>query len=439
MKRILRVLLIIGPCLFLFTKDVHAVEGSTYWLDNNVSSSFNDYRLFKWSGSNYNAVNIGIYGLKYDSTVQSNYWASVYNEQNLVTNSDGVTFSFSIDQRFKSGYLYSVSTFVCSNFSQINTLGYVTFGNTVVSSLTTEPTYSVVNKVDLSTDYSYIPSIDTSTLKSCEMYNSLIVPNLDGSWYSLRLRSNPQTSGRYYFVGYNISELGLYTDTIKNMMSTIVNTSGFATASSVNQVQTSVNQVKQEVQGMQEKQDQTNKKLDDLNNSMTSDDSDTTSKKCGMLCKLKGIFTGIIELPGKLVNLLVNALKSLFVPTDDQLYEIVNDSKELTENFGFVGEAVDFFLTIFTSLLGLVNANGCVELPEFTIGSTSLFESHTFWQSQQVCLNDNAILSSNINTIRTITSIALVSLFINFAAKKFFSILSKNDNDQARTDAYDIK
>ena len=46
---------------------------------------------------------------------------------------------------------------------------------------------------------------------------------------------------------------------------------------------------------------------------------------------------------------------------------------------------------------------------------------------------------ANINTIRTITSIVLVSLFINFAARKFFNILSKNDNDQARTDAYDIK
>lgn len=143
----------------------------------------------------------------------------------------------------------------------------------------------------------------------------------------------------------------------------------------------------------------------------------------------KSIVSGILELPSKLVTLLIDALKSLFVPTQEHLMDILEESQKLTENFGFVGESMNFFLNIFTSLLGLVNQNGCVNLPEFTIGATSLFESHTFWQAQNVCLSDNTILSSNIETIRTITSIALVCLFINFAARKFFSILSKNDNE----------
>lgn len=177
-----------------------------------------------------------------------------------------------------------------------------------------------------------------------------------------------------------------------------------------------------------DKQDETNDKLDELNDSINSDSEDTASKSCGIICKLKGIFTGIIELPSKLVNLLIDGLKSLFVPTDEQLLEIVEDSSELAENFGFVGESMNFFIDIFTSFLGLVNANGCAVLPEFTIGETSLFDEHTFWEEQQVCLNDNKILSDNIDTIRTITSIVLVCMFINFAASKFFGILSKNDS-----------
>lgn len=147
----------------------------------------------------------------------------------------------------------------------------------------------------------------------------------------------------------------------------------------------------------------------------------------------KSIVSGIFELPGKIVNLLLDGLKSLFVPTQEQLMDILDESQKLTENFGFVGEAMSFFLNIFTSLLGLVNQNGCINLPEFTIGATSLFESHTFWQAQNVCLSDNAILSSNIETIRTITSIALVTLFINFAVSKFFGILSKNDSGSTTT------
>ena len=57
----------------------------------------------------------------------------------------------------------------------------------------------------------------------------------------------------------------------------------------------------------------------------------------------------------------------------------------------------------------------------------------TFWEEQQVCLNSNPILSSNIDTIRTITSIALVCMFLTFAASKFFSILSKNDSGTVAT------
>lgn len=179
----------------------------------------------------------------------------------------------------------------------------------------------------------------------------------------------------------------------------------------------------------------TNNKLDKTNDTLTSEDDDVTSKKCGVVCKLKGIFTGIIELPSKIVNGLIDALKSLFVPTDEQLYEIVNKSKDLSENFGFVGESVNFFIDIFTSLLGMVNANGCIELPAFKMGTTSLFDEHTFWEARQTCLADNVILSANIDTIRTITSIVFVSLFLGFASRKFFSILSKESNNNDVTDS----
>lgn len=172
---------------------------------------------------------------------------------------------------------------------------------------------------------------------------------------------------------------------------------------------------------------------------ITSESDDVESSSCGLICKIGGVFKAIGELPGKLINLLIDALKSLFVPTDSQLYEIINDSKELSENFGFVGESINFFINIFTSLLGMVNGNGCVELPEFSVGATSLFEKVTFWEAQNVCLADNVILSTHIDTIRTVTSIVLVCLFISFASTKFFNILSKNDSNQASMDAYSLR
>lgn len=176
---------------------------------------------------------------------------------------------------------------------------------------------------------------------------------------------------------------------------------------------------------------------DDL--SMTVDNYEyfTTKQECTTNGGLFGMISNFMSNVGKwftdLLSGILEGIKGLFVPTDDQLYEIVNDSKDLTENFGFVGESMAFFINIFTSLLGLVNHNGCVELPRFSIGQTSLFDEYVFWESQNVCLSDNTILSSNIDTIRSITSIVLVCMFINFAASKFFSILSKNDYGSTTT------
>lgn len=165
------------------------------------------------------------------------------------------------------------------------------------------------------------------------------------------------------------------------------------------------------------------------------------------VCKREGGLFGVMDdfkssvgnWFNNLLTGILDGIKALFVPTDEQLYEIINESSELTENFGFVGESINFFLTIFTSLLGLVNANGCVELPEFTIGETSLFDRFTFWESQNVCLGDNVILSKNITTIRTITSIVLVAMFINFASSKFFDILSKNDSYRIADDSKSVR
>ena len=176
----------------------------------------------------------------------------------------------------------------------------------------------------------------------------------------------------------------------------------------------------------------TNSKLDDVNKNQQDtnkklDEAENTRK--GILGTIKDVLSNIINLPKKIVEFLIDALKSLFVPTDEQLYEIVNDSKELSENFGFVGQSMSFFINIFTSLLGMVNANGCIEMPAFKIGATSLFDEHIFWDARNVCLADNLILSANINTIRTITSIVFVSLFVGFATRKFFSILSKSENE----------
>lgn len=423
MKRILRLLLIVGPCLFLFVKDVKAVEYSasvTYNqpFDTHIDLSTTRYESvstgniytpnpswFEFTSNNIvdtriNAISFPDYTFKYKNGVFLPQCGMTFTKGSIYS----ITYYFVTRADYNLHFLYSGTDKIM--------IGKGYSGQHLISPryISNQGATIKINSNDVS-GLGYYLSYTTVLFEPDDDGTCLSVPFSIPEWYS------ESVSGR------SISFIGYSYDYIGNSLS-----DSDIQAALDNQTV----QINENIDSMKEKQDKTNELIE-------SEDEDTTSKKCGMLCKLKGIFTGIIELPSKLVNLLVNALKSLFVPTDDQLYEIVNESKELTENFGFVGEAVNFFLTIFTSLLGLVNANGCIELPEFSIGATSLFEAHTFWQAQNVCLGDNAILSANISTIRTITSIALVSLFINFASRKFFSILSKNDNDQARNDAYDIK
>lgn len=182
----------------------------------------------------------------------------------------------------------------------------------------------------------------------------------------------------------------------------------------------------------------------------------------GILATIRSVLSGITNLPGLIWNAIkggfdaitsgltnlgnkiggffdslltgiLDGIKALFVPTQEQLEEIIEKSKELTENFGFIGESFNFFINIFTSFLGMVNQDGCAIMPEFTIGATTLFDSVTFWEEQTVCLSDNPVISSNITTIRAITSIALVCMFISFAAANFFNILSKNGTVESAT------
>lgn len=358
-------------------------------------------------------------------------------------------FGIGVSHNFVANYMYDVSVYVCFQKNAPSSPSIKLSSQSVVANTTASGNKLIYQR----TSYSGLNKFPTDegdnfpTMNSCKYVDTSVVTSKTDSWFGFTFQNGADPQN-VYVLGVRINGVGPYSETSNGDIITSIN-------SNVNNVGSSIN-------------NNINDMKDQVDNSLNSDNSDTSSTKCGVICKLKGIFTGITNLPkliwnfmksgfdaitkgltnlgdliggffDKLLTGIIDGLKSLFVPTDAQLLEIINDSKELSENFGFVGESVNFFLNIFTSLLGLVNANGCLELPKFEIGATSLFDAHVFWNSQQVCLNDNVILANNITTIRTITSIALVCLFINFASSKFFNIISKVDSDDARTDSYDIK
>lgn len=171
-------------------------------------------------------------------------------------------------------------------------------------------------------------------------------------------------------------------------------------------------------------QKDTNKKLDDAENT-----------RKGIWGTIKDVLSNIISLPKKIVEFLVDALKDLFIPTEEQITEIIDDSKELSENFGFIGEGVNFSVQLFTSLLNIGQSTGCVDFPEFSLDFTnidSIGHKVKFWDKSSVCLADNAWFGTDSNgiiVVRSVTTILLIVIFLNFCYKAFFRVLSKASGD----------
>ena len=148
----------------------------------------------------------------------------------------------------------------------------------------------------------------------------------------------------------------------------------------------------------------------------------------------KSILQTIKDLPQTLIDLLLNALKSLFIPTDSQLEEIINSSTSLASNFGFIGQSIDFFIQLINVFINAVSGNGCITIPSFEV-SYSYFElknlsDMTFWESSEYCLVNHGWLGDDriITIIRSMSSITLIILILNYSSKQFHKIFSKESD-----------
>ena len=139
-------------------------------------------------------------------------------------------------------------------------------------------------------------------------------------------------------------------------------------------------------------------KTDEIKGTITSDDSDVTSSKCGIICKLKGIFTGIIELPSKILNL----LKSLFIPDN---FDFVNEFAETLENkLGFIAQVPISFITFLKDLATAT----WEEVTSITLPEIEVF-GYKFWTSQEI---DITLIMSKLSPYRYVTDIACVCICI---------------------------
>lgn len=143
------------------------------------------------------------------------------------------------------------------------------------------------------------------------------------------------------------------------------------------------------------------KKQEELNNAVTSESDNPEDKSCGLICKLKGIFTGIIELPVKLITLLIDAMKSLFIPKD---MSFINEFVASIENkLGFIAQIP---MSIIEFTLNLASSTW-QEFNSITFPTVSIF-GYYFWEGQEIDLTE----AINIfKPFKYLTNVLCVTLF----------------------------
>lgn len=124
-------------------------------------------------------------------------------------------------------------------------------------------------------------------------------------------------------------------------------------------------------------------------------------------------------------------LINFIIPNESQLQELLKESQKLSDNFGFIGQSVNFSYKLFSSFTNIPQSTGCINFPDFTLDFTKfepIGKKISLLENTNICLSDNEWFgenTDNIKIVRSVTTISLVILFLNFCYKAFFKILSK--------------
>ena len=245
-------------------------------------------------------------------TVEPNTVRNILTSNGAVTIGKGGVAVQVYSGSLKAGYLYQTSIYICSNkdlgTASIYSANYDSPG-------ITDSIYWATTTQGLSG----VPGNGDHEFNTCRVYSGLFVPNSNGGWIVSRFTNNTNITNAYpSLIGYETEELGIYSETIKN----IIQNSGLATAQTVEEVKTATEQVKEEAK-------KTNDTLnnDNVDESLTEADSffnDFTTNTHGLTGIITAPLNAIQSLTSKTCSPLVLPLpfvdKDLTLPCMRQIY-----------------------------------------------------------------------------------------------------------------------
>ena len=132
---------------------------------------------------------------------------------------------------------------------------------------------------------------------------------------------------------------------------------------------------------------------------------------------LKGILSGITELPSKIWNLVENGLKGLFVPTEAQMTEVKGQwDTLLSDRFGGLYQTVQLIDDYASTFKEPSASKNSIDFPEFRLNVGS--ESEFVLQAHDVQIVPDRF-SFLVDVVKTIISIIATCLFVNGLRNKF--------------------
>lgn len=279
---------------FGFVMSVNASTTPKYWITNTDVPTYFD--LFDCTESTCNRVNSENYTnqLIELGEVGGREFTVTTRQYNLQGN--GIVMRTSSNSRYNVGYLYQTTFYVCSDAVMDNAT------NTIYPSYYGDA-YTNNNVFQSSNSYnlSGVPGL-APTWSNCYAFSTIFSPGENGTYINLRLKSTSKINGYYALVGFKSESLGLYSGEVKS----IVENSGFATASSVEEVKKATDEVKEE----------TKKTNDTLNDSDTSGaQSDADSFFNNFDDGDTGSLMNLVKLPLKFLNSLNNSCKPITLDT----------------------------------------------------------------------------------------------------------------------------
>ena len=254
---------------------------STNWASS--LSELDRAQLYDCTANNSCAnVTFNLQGIQVEPSVDRNILVST----NALTISTGGIAVQVYSGSLKAGYLYQTSFYMCSNKD---------LGNSSIYSASYDtPGVSDSNSWETTTQgLSGTPGNGNHSWNTCRVYSGLYVPNTNGGWIVLRLRSNSAITNAYpTLIAYETEELGIYSDTIRN----IIQNSGFATADSVEEVKEATDKIKEETEKV-------NNTLTDTSNPDTEDSINQWSEKM-----IDNPLEAVVMLPLTILNSIKNSL-----------------------------------------------------------------------------------------------------------------------------------